>query len=97
MWTRFTRKFLQAATVAGFLVLAGCSVNPATGGRELNFVSESQEIEMGREADKSILAQYGVYEDITLEQYVDRVGKKLAAESERPNLEWHFRLLDSPG
>ena len=96
MWTRFTRKFLPAVTMAGFLVLAGCSVNPATGDREINFVSESQEIEMGRESDKSILAQYGVYEDITLEQYVDKVGKKLAAVSERPSLEWHFRLLDSP-
>jgi predicted Zn-dependent protease len=97
MLNRWIRKLAPLSATLGFAaVIAGCAVNPATGDRELNFVSESQEVQMGREADKSILAQYGVYEDVTLEQYVERVGKKLAAVSERPGLEWHFRLLDSP-
>jgi len=51
---------------------------------------------MGRKADKDILAQYGAYSDTSLAQLIDRVGKKLAAVSERPDLDWHFRLLDSP-
>jgi predicted Zn-dependent protease len=96
MLIRFTRRAFQAAVLTLLVVLTGCAVNPATGERELNFVSESQEIQMGKESDKSILAQYGVYEDVTLEEYVEKVGQKLAAVSERPKLEWHFRLLDSP-
>ena len=51
---------------------------------------------MGRKADKEVLAQYGAYDDSSLAAYVERVGQKLAAVSDRPDLEWHFRLLDSP-
>ena len=40
------------------LLLAGCAVNPATGEREFSLVSESQEIQMGREADPQVAAQF---------------------------------------
>ncbi len=90
------RRAVHAVVIALLIAAAGCAVNPATGKREINFISTSQEIEMGREADKEILAQYGAYSDTSLAAFVDRVGKKLAAVSERPDLEWHFRLLDSP-
>lgn len=87
---------LAAGAVVALLVAAGCAVNPATGSRQINFVSESSEIRMGREADRAILAQYGAYEDTSLAAFVERVGQRLAEVSERPGLEWHFRVLDSP-
>ena len=78
------------------LLAPGCAINPATGQREFTLVSESQEIQLGMEGDKGIQVEYGVYEDPGLSAYVDRIGQKLAAVSERPDLEWHFRVLDSP-
>ena len=42
------------------LSAAACSTNPATGGTQLSLISESQEIEMGREADAAIVAQMGL-------------------------------------
>ena len=39
------------------LVIAACAVNPATGERQLSFMSESQEIELGRESDPGSVAQ----------------------------------------
>lgn len=51
---------------------------------------------MGRDADRAIMAEYGAYDDTALAAFVETVGQKLAAVSERPDLEWHFRLLDSP-
>ena len=51
---------------------------------------------MGRQGDREILAEFGTYEDSALAAMVDRVGKRLAAVSEMPNLDWHFRLLNSP-
>ncbi|TPW07160.1 MAG: peptidase M48 Ste24p, partial [bacterium] len=54
-----------------------------------------KEIEIGREEDKHILAQYGTYADTALTNHLDEVGHRLAAQSELPGLEWHFRLLDS--
>lgn len=54
------------------------------------------EIEQGREADRQIEAQYGFYEDEELSAYVTGIGDRMARLSERPNLPWTFRVLDSP-
>lgn len=75
---------------------SACATNPATGDRELSLIGESQEIAMGREADQDVQASIGVYEDPELAAYVEAVGKRLAAASERPELPWTFRVVDDP-
>ena len=72
----------------------GCSVNPATGKRQLALMSEEQEIAMGKEADAQIPQQLGLYDDRELQDYVAAIGGRLAAESERPHLPWTFRVVD---
>jgi predicted Zn-dependent protease len=79
-----------------FLTLASCAVNPATGEQQLSFLSEAQEIEMGRESDPEIVASMGLYPDDDLQEYVQELGRELAGASERPDLPWTFRLLDQP-
>ena len=81
---------------AFFLLLVSCAINPATGERQLSFMSEGQEIQMGREADPDIVASMGLYPDESLQLYVQRLGASLAASSERPDLPWTFRVLDDP-
>ena len=73
---------------------SGCSVNPATGERELALIGEQQEIEMGRQADQEVVATLGLYDDPSLQQYVQNLGARLAASSERPDLPWTFRVVD---
>ncbi len=81
--------------LAVLLAVAGCATNPATGQRQLSLVSESEEIQMGREADPVVTAQMGgLYPDSSLQRYVRGVGLRLAASSERPNLPWSYKLLD---
>jgi predicted Zn-dependent protease len=88
----------QARLAAAVLLAAlpACATNPATGRRQLSFVSEEQEIQMGQQADQEISAAVGIYRDPDLESYVQRLGATLAAQSERPNLRWQFRILDDP-
>jgi predicted Zn-dependent protease len=74
----------------------GCARNPVTGKRQIVLVSESQEIAMGRESDPQVRREYGVTDNTALQQYVQTIGKKLAAVSHRANLEWHFTVVDSP-
>lgn len=88
--------FVYAGLVIAAITSAGCATNPATGKRQISFVSTSKEAQMGRESDPAVIEQYGVYGDSTLGHYVDSVGQKLASVSELPTLGWHFRLLDSP-
>lgn len=77
-------------------VLAGCAKNPATGNRELMLVSESQEIQMGQQYDKEVIASIGLYPDPALQRYVQDLGLRLAATSERTKLPWTFRVVDDP-
>src|ERR1700704_845027 len=81
--------------VAG-AVVAGCARNPATGKNELMLVSESQEIQMGQQADSQVVASIGLYPDPSLQSYIQGRGEKLAATSERPKLPWTFRVVDDP-
>jgi predicted Zn-dependent protease len=84
------------AALASLVILNSCATNPVTGERQFVLMTESQEIEMGREADEEIIAEYGLYPDDELQAYVDGVGQRMAALSHRPHLQWHFRVLDTP-
>ena len=62
---------------------------------QFGLVSESQELQAGREADKQILQKYRVSRDPAMNQLVQTLGRRLASVSERPNIPWTFRVLDS--
>lgn len=76
--------------------LSGCAQNPVTGQADFVMMSENQELALGRQADAQVKKQYTVYPSKPLQDYVNRVGQKLAQQSHRPNLEYHFTVLDSP-
>lgn len=59
-------------------------------------MSEGQELALGKESDPSIIAQYGVYENAQLQAFITEKGKQMAAISHRPNLNYEFKILDSP-
>jgi predicted Zn-dependent protease len=78
------------------LALVACATNPATGKSQLNFYSEAEEIELGRQSDAQIVAQLGLVDDPGLQQWVTGIGRGLAAKSERPRLPWSFKVVDDP-
>jgi predicted Zn-dependent protease len=65
-----------------------------TGKSELSLVSESQEIQMGQQAAQDVAQSIGLYNDSKVQSYVANLGKRMAAESERPNLPWEFHVVD---
>jgi predicted Zn-dependent protease len=73
-----------------------CATNPATGKRQFNLMSEAQEISAGQEADAQVKKEMGLYNDPNLQEYVSSIGLKLAQLSERPNLPWHYTVVDVP-
>lgn len=89
-------RFLAAAVflAASSVWIAACATNPVTGKSEFTLMSEAEEIRVGGEADKELRAEMGVYEDPALQTYVSGVGMRLAASSQRPNLPWHFAVVD---
>ncbi len=86
-------RLLVISLVITFLV--GCAQNPVTGGADFVMMSESQELSLGRQADEQIKKQYTVYPSKALQDYVNMVGQKIAKKSHRPQLQYHFTVLDS--
>lgn len=89
-------KFATTLVLILSITLSACATNPVTGESDFALVSESEEIEQGRSYHPQIIAQYGVYEDPALQQYVDSIGQELAAKSHRAHLKFTFTVLDSP-
>lgn len=86
---------LWCCLLLSVVLLETCATNPVTGKKQISFISESQEIQMGQQYDPQIVAEMGVYKDPTLERFLEQKGKEMAARSHRPNLPWTFRLVDT--
>ena len=87
-WTRWAGVSL--------LLIAACTMNPATGERQLTLMSEAQEIQIGAQTHPEVLASFGAYDDPEWQTYIQELGAKIAATSERPDLNWTFTVLDDP-
>jgi predicted Zn-dependent protease len=93
-WGRLYRWSFAGLALAA--CAGGCATNPVTGQRELSLISESQEIEMGRQAAQEASASIGLVANDALQGYVSRIGVRLAGASERPRLPWSFAVVDDP-
>ena len=83
----------------GLLVVtvSACSTNPVTGKRQLSFMSPQQEVALGEKNYKPYQQQQGgQYQvDPGVTRYVQRVGQKLAAVSDRKDLPYEFAVLNN--
>ena len=77
------------------LGLTHCAQNPVTGEKNFVLMSEQQEVQLGAQAHKDVLKEYAALNNPALQAYVNSVGQKLAERSHRPNLAWHFTVVDS--
>lgn len=78
------------------LLIPSCAVNPVTGRKQVVLMSESQEIALGAQYDPSVVSTFGVYENQVLQSFIKTEGDKMGLISHRPNLQYHFKILDSP-
>jgi beta-barrel assembly-enhancing protease len=92
---KFTHLKIVSVVLLAFIVTA-CGTNPVTKKKEFQFVSESQEISMGKQnyspARQSQGGDYVIDPELTA--YVQSVGNKLAAVSDRPELPYEFVVLN---
>jgi predicted Zn-dependent protease len=89
------KNYLFVFLTASIVLFTDCATNPVTGKRQVVLMSEEQEIAMGREADPQIVAQFGLYQDKALQDFITQKGKAMAAISHRPNLNYEFKIVDS--
>jgi predicted Zn-dependent protease len=89
------------------LHLLGCATttNYVTGEEQRTAYSWAEQVQLGREADQQIVAQFGLYDDDRLAAYVSQMGQAVLQTSaysdpntpaEIRNTPFYFRVLDSP-
>ena len=101
--TKFIYLLITALVINSACV--SLQVSPVSGNKRVYGYSWEKELEIGQEADGEIIAQYGLYDDPELAEYVDRLGQELLdvshfnredTPSEYRNTEFTFRVLNSP-
>jgi len=104
----FKRYLLFSSGFTALVILMiACVVqrNPVTGKKRAYGYSWAEEQQIGKDADRSIQQQYGIYDDQELGDYVSRIGHEVLQEShlrredtpeKYKNTEFTFRVLNSP-
>ncbi len=92
--TRREFLLLSSMTVAG--LASGCATNPVTGRSQLMLVSEDQEIQIDKQnSPYQFSADYGTAQDKRLNDYIDRTGKKIAAQTHRTHMPYNFHVVNA--
>ena len=89
---------LVPAIIASLGLMSACSVNPATGEQQFTaLMPAAQEAAIGAQEHEKVIKTYGAPRaDDPLQKYVESVGAKVAAHTERPDVTYKFFLLDTP-
>lgn len=60
-------------------------------------IDEKQEIAIGRDVAGTVLGAAPLVNDPALQSYVNKVGRWIASQSERPDLPWRFGVIETAG
>lgn len=79
------------------ILLSACSTNPATGDRQFTaLLPASSEAKVGAQEHAKVEAQFGKFMTGPIATYVNQVGQKVAANTERKDIQYKFYVLDTP-
>ena len=78
-------------------LLFSCTTSPVTGRRDINLVSEGEEMQLGLSSFEQLKTSTPISKDPAMNDMVQRVGKRIAAiaDKDMPNAKWEFVVFDS--
>ncbi len=88
-------RFLTTLLILLSWSLSGCTTTPVSGKSALILVPFSQEMQLGEQAFQQVLQKETLSANKDYTAVVERVGKRIAAVTNLPNLKWEFRLIES--
>ena len=77
------------------LLFIGCSKAPITGRNQLIMINPQQEMALGYQSAKKILASEKVSTDPQKNAMVKRIGQRIAAVTGQNNYKWEFFVIDN--
>jgi len=78
-----------------FLVACGVVKTSPFGERSLILIPTSQEVAIGRAAARQIEAKVKLCKDPVINQYVNWVGQRIARVSDRHDITYHYKVIES--
>ena len=78
------------------VLIPSCAINPVSGKKQLMLMSEGQEVALGVEYDPTVISTFGEYKSDELLAFMRKEGDEMGKISHRPNLQYHFKILDTP-
>jgi len=84
------RRFALVA-IGTALLASACTTNPETGGHNVVLTTVKGEQDQARRVHQEIIQFYGLYEDQSVQDYVQRVGARVAAQT--PIASWNFKFF----
>ena len=93
---RIFRKLGLFSIIGAIFMISGCSTeyNLATKREEKYYYSTDQEVQMGRSVNLQVQKQYKFSGDPLQQKRVEDIGKKIAAVSDRKEIDYHFQVLE---
>jgi len=88
-------RLFRNIAIAGSLCATGATLS-ATGCATAGSVSQQQEVQMGQQYAGQINQQLPLVQDAEVNRYINVLGDSLARVTPRPDLDWHFYIVDSP-
>jgi len=85
---------LAAVAATTLLIASACATNPATGSHNVVLTSVKGEQDQARRVHQEIIQFYGLYEDQSVQDYVQRVGARVAAQTPISSWDFKFFVLD---
>lgn len=94
---RIRRVFRFGLSAIVGLFLVSCSTAPITGRRQLSFIGEGQEMQLGISEFDKMKQSTPISKDPAANQLVQKVGERIAAVAEEylPNAQWEFIVFQS--
>lgn len=91
-YTLLPRRLAPALFV---LLLCACASAPYTGRGQFMLLSEKEEMQMGLEASRQVLAEEKRESGTPRARRVEKIGRDIAAVAEKPDFDWQFHTIVS--
>src|SRR6266542_6091459 len=76
-------------------VLIGCTTVPETGRRQINFIPQGEEMQLGLTSFEKMKQAVSISKDPAANALVQKIGKRVATVAPLPNAQWEFVVFES--
>ncbi len=77
------------------LLLLSCATTGPGGKQSFIIIPTSQEVDIGAGMAEQVEQQEKIFGDTVWQNYLNEVGQKIAAVSDRKDITWHFKVIES--